>query len=170
MFDNPFGLLFCRLQQSLCRVHRQYAVWRPIMDERDRLLLAILRKDGRRPVVALARDLGLSRTATQDRLGKLVTSGAVKRFTIIEGEEALPRQTAHLLVKLEKGYKCAQIVPRLRKFAAATTIHSIAGAHDILVRLDAAEMAQIEAARSEIAASVGIAEVTTMVTLERHSD
>ena len=58
------------------------------MDDKDRLLLALLQRDARRPVVALARDLGLSRTATQDRLTKLTASGAIASFTIIGGEGA----------------------------------------------------------------------------------
>jgi Lrp/AsnC family transcriptional regulator, leucine-responsive regulatory protein len=70
------------------------------MDEKDRLLMALLAKDARRSIVALARDLDLSRSATQDRLTKLLTSGAIRKFTIVESEEAAARETAHLLIRL----------------------------------------------------------------------
>jgi Lrp/AsnC family transcriptional regulator, leucine-responsive regulatory protein len=153
----------------MCRNGRQNAGWTKAMDDKDRLLITLLRKDARQPIVSLARDLGLSRSATQDRLAKLVASGAVSRFTIVEGAQAEGRQTAHFLVSLEKGFRCAQIVPKLRKLSAATVIHSIAGPHDILVRADAADMTSIEAARAAIAATPGVADVTTLVTLERHS-
>ena len=139
------------------------------MDEKDKLLITLLRKDARQPIVALARDLGLSRSATQDRLAKLVTNGAIARFTIVEGTASEGRQTAHFLIALEKGFRCAQIVPKLRKLTAVTTIHSIAGPHDILLRADAADMTSIEATRAAIAATPGVAEVSTLITLEPHA-
>jgi Lrp/AsnC family transcriptional regulator, leucine-responsive regulatory protein len=138
------------------------------MDDKDRLLIAQLRKDARRPIVALARDLGLSRTATQERLAKLVASGAIAKFTIEEGGSTGGQQSAHLLIKLEKGFKCAQVVPKLKVIVAANVIHSVAGQHDIIMRLDASDMAAIEAARAIVAAISGVAEVVTLVALERH--
>jgi Lrp/AsnC family transcriptional regulator, leucine-responsive regulatory protein len=139
------------------------------MDEKDKLLITLLRKDARQPIVALARGLGLSRSATQERLAKLVAGGAIAQFTLVEGTASEGRQTAHFLISLEKGFRCAQVVPKLRKLSAATTIHSIAGPHDILVRADAADMAAVEAARAAIAAVSGVANVTTLITLERHA-
>ncbi len=138
------------------------------MDDKDRLLLAQLRKDARRPIVALARDLDLSRTATQERLAKLVASGAIAKFTIEDGGLTGAQQAAHLLIKLEKGFKCAQVVPKLKALVAASVIHSVAGQHDIIMRLDASDMAAIEAARAVVAAMSGVAEVVTLVALERH--
>ena len=55
------------------------------MDEKDKLLLTLLRRDARRSIVALARDLNLSRSATQERLQKLQASGAIGAFTIVKG-------------------------------------------------------------------------------------
>ncbi len=139
-----------------------------LMDDKDRLLLALLRKDARSPIVALARDLNLSRSATQERLSKLVASGAISRFTIMEGEGASTNQTAHLLINLEKGFKCAQVVPKLKAIAGANAIHSVAGQHDIIMRLDTQNVSDIEAARTKVAAINGIASVVTFVSLERH--
>jgi Lrp/AsnC family transcriptional regulator, leucine-responsive regulatory protein len=139
------------------------------MDDKDRLLITLLRKDSRQPIVSLARELGLSRSATQDRLAKLVSNGAVSRFTIVEGAAAEDRQTAHFLITPEKGYRCAQVVPKLKKLSAATAIHSIAGQHDILLRADAADMASIQAIRTAIAVTAGVVDVTTLITVERHS-
>jgi Lrp/AsnC family transcriptional regulator, leucine-responsive regulatory protein len=139
------------------------------MDEKDRMLIRLLRKDARQPIVSLARDIGLSRSATQERLAKLVASGAIAQFTLVEGAASEGRQTAHFLISLEKGFRCAQVVPKLRKLSVATTIHSIAGPHDILVRADASDVASVEATRAAIAAIAGVASVTTLITLERHA-
>jgi DNA-binding Lrp family transcriptional regulator len=136
------------------------------MDDKDRLLLSLLRRDARRPVVALARDLGLSRTATQDRLAKLQASGAIVGFTIVDGE-GRARECAYLLVKLDRGVRCAQIAPRLRRLPAVEAIHSVTGSIDMIVRVGAAHVDGLEGARAEVAALAGVAEVSTHVVLER---
>ena len=137
------------------------------MDEKDRLLLALLRRGARRPVVALARDLGLSRTATQDRLAKLEASGAILGYTVIEGDEG-SRERAYLTVRFAPGFRCAQVVPRLKAIAAIDLIHSVTGRVDLIVRVAADSVSGIEAARAAIVESPGVAEVTTHVVLERH--
>lgn len=136
------------------------------MDDKDKLLLDLLRRDARRPVVALARDLGLSRTATQDRLGKLQASGAIARFTIVEGQGEA-RDCAYLLVKLDPGFRCAQIVPRFRNVPGVEAIDSLAGPYDMIVRVSAGHIEGIEKVRTELVQIPGVAEVTTHIVLER---
>jgi Lrp/AsnC family leucine-responsive transcriptional regulator len=138
------------------------------MDDKDRRLLALLRQNARAPVVALARHLGLSRSATQERLGRLVRSGAIARYTVVEGSPSPTRQSAHLLVRLGTGVACAQVAPRLRGVPGLTAIDSVAGPVDLLVSLDADSAAGIEAARAAVAGTPGVAEVTTLVVLLRH--
>lgn len=135
------------------------------MDDKDRLLLTLLRRDARQPVVALARALGLSRTATQDRLAKLQASGAIARFTIVDGDGS-HRDSAYLMVKLEPGHRCAQLVPKVRKLPAVEAIDSIAGPFDMVIRVRADHVDGIESARTAVVTMPGVAEVTTHVVLE----
>lgn len=138
------------------------------LDDRDRRLLDLLRRDARQPIVTLARALNLSRSATQERLAKLRSSGIIDGFTIREGSKAGARQSAYLLVSFEAGYRCAQIVPRLEAIASIGLIHSVTGPIDLIIRVDANDVGGIEAARSAIAAIAGVASVSTSVVLERH--
>ena len=137
------------------------------MDDRDRLLMTLLRRDARRSAVALARDLRLSRSATQDRIAKLIASGAITGFTTVEGNAA-PRQSAYLMVRFDPGKRCADILPRLRAVPGIALAHSLAGPTDLLVRVDGESVGDIEAARAAIALVPGIAEVQTHIVLERH--
>jgi len=136
------------------------------MDDKDRLLLSLLRRDARRPVVALARDLGLSRTATQDRLAKLLASGAIAGFTIVGGDEHA-QEMAYLMVRLERGARCAQIAPKVRMMATVKAIHSVTGAIDMVVCVAAEHVDGIERTRVELAGLAGVSEVSTHVVLER---
>lgn len=138
------------------------------MDEKDRLLLTLLRRDARRPVVALARDLGLSRTATQDRLAKLQASGAIAGFTLREGGAETAREVAWLTVRFAPGKRCADVVPKLKRLPAVAAIHSVSGAIDLILRVEGESVAALEASRSAVAAVPGVAEVSTHIVLERH--
>ena len=133
------------------------------MDEKDRLLLTLLKRDARRPVVALARDLGLSRSATQDRLARLQASGAIAGFTL-----AAARETAGLMVRFEAGKRCAEVVPKLKCIPAVASIHSVSGVLDLILRVEGESVAALEAVRSAVAAVPGVADVSTHIVLERH--
>lgn len=135
------------------------------MDDKDQLLLTLLRRDARRPVVALARDLGLSRTATQDRLAKLQASGTIAGFTIID-RDARARERAYLMVQLVHGVRCAQIATKVMTIPAVEAIHSVTGEVDMIVRVAAEHVEGIEKARSEVAGLAGVAQVVTHVVLE----
>lgn len=138
------------------------------LDDRDRRLLDLLRRDARQPVVALARALNLSRSATQERIAKLQASGVIDGFTIREGARTGARQSAYLMVTFTAGYRCAQIVPKLASIASIGMIHSVTGPIDLVIRVDADDVSGIEAARSAVAAVPGVASVSTSVVLDRH--
>ena len=51
-------------------------------DSVDQALIAILRADGRASIATLAKQLNVSRGTVQNRLDRLVDSGAILGFTI----------------------------------------------------------------------------------------
>ncbi|WP_372395106.1 Lrp/AsnC family transcriptional regulator [Azospirillum sp. HJ39] len=138
------------------------------MDDKDRLLLAALRKDARRTLVALARDIGLSRSATQERLDRLVRAGIVRGFTVVEGEDRPAGACAHFLLRHQPGRTCVQLVPKLRRIPGIVSLHSVAGAIDMVIRAEGADVRAIEAVRAAIVALPEVAEVTTLMVLDRH--
>jgi Lrp/AsnC family transcriptional regulator, leucine-responsive regulatory protein len=138
------------------------------MDDKDRLLISLLKRNARLPIVALARDLDLSRSATQERLAKLVANKSISGFTIIEQKLDATEHAAHLLVELEKGKTCALVVPHLKKIPFITAIHSVAGEFDLVIRLQVGSIAELESSRAKIAAIKGISAMKTLISLERH--
>ncbi|MBA3667027.1 MAG: Lrp/AsnC family transcriptional regulator [Sphingomonas sp.] len=138
------------------------------MDERDRLLLMLLRRDARRSIVDLARAINLSRSATQERLARLQTTGAIRGFTIVERSEGGDSQSAYLTLGFHPSYRCAQIVPKLKDIPGVALIHSVTGETDVIIRVDGQSIADIERCRSAIAAVPGIATVATSVVLDKH--
>ena len=136
------------------------------MDMIDSKLVTELRRDARVSIVRLARAIGLSRTATQARITRLLDEGEIGGFTIKEGAHAA--QTAHVLIKFKAGNKCAQVVPRLRQLTGIVAIHSVAGEYDLVLQIEADTNKGIGAIRKLISDVDGITDVTTMIVLERH--
>jgi Lrp/AsnC family leucine-responsive transcriptional regulator len=52
------------------------------MDEKDRLIVRLLREDARMPVSELSKRVGLSGPSTGDRMRRLEASGVISRFTL----------------------------------------------------------------------------------------
>lgn len=138
------------------------------LDEKDLKLISLLRRNARAPIVSLARHIGLSRSATQDRLARLEESGAIAGYTVIEGAPSAIIQAAHLLVSFESGKNCDQVAPRVKSIPFVTRIDSLAGQIDLLVSVDADSVDSVEDVRRQVAAVPGIAEVTTALVLRRH--
>ena len=92
--------------------HRQSAG--PRIDETDRQLLALLRRNARMPLVALARAVRLSRSAVQGRLARLERSGAIGGYTI-RGRQSAPACRAS---SGARSYGCSRTSGRACRTAA----------------------------------------------------
>ena len=140
------------------------------LDARDLLLIDLLTANARRPLAALAREIGLSRSATQERLQRLESSGVVRAY---RAEIAWPEREsveAWLVIKLADGVKCAEVVPKILKVPEVRLCHALAGDLDLLVRLRARNAEQVSAQRDALSAIAGVGSVTTHVVLAAHRD
>ena len=133
------------------------------IDETDRKLLSLLRDNARMPVVALARGIGLSRSATQERLGRLEDSGVIAGYSVQLGQDAdQHHETAYLMVRTATP-RCEQLVPILRQWPEVVRCDSIAGEIDLIVEVHAENTAAIQTLRDRVADLQGVAEVRTAV-------
>lgn len=138
------------------------------MDEKDLKLIALLRRDARASIVSLARQIGLSRSATQDRLARLEGSGAISGYTVVEGSPSPIVQAAYLFARFEPRKTCEQIAPRVRAIPFVTRVDSLAGDIDLIVGIEADSIENVEKVRASVAAIPGIDTVTTTLVLKRH--
>lgn len=134
------------------------------LDAIDRRLIALLQDDARRPTVALARAVGLSRSAVQERLQRLRQSGVIAQFTLRLGTGAEALQ-AWLLLRYADGFGCDDVVPALSALAEVRRCDSLAGEVDLLVRVETASASALADLRERIAALKGVDDVTTLPVL-----
>ena len=75
------------------------------MDDVDRQLIALLRDDARMPVATLAKKLRVARATVQNRLSRLLQSGAIVGFTVrLRPEAEAHRIRAIMSIEIEGNY------------------------------------------------------------------
>ncbi|MCZ0732616.1 Lrp/AsnC family transcriptional regulator [Phreatobacter sp. AB_2022a] len=142
-----------------------------VLDDRDHALIAALRRNARESLVSLARRVGLSRSATQERLRRLEREGVILGYTARLGETAGTAPVRALIaVSFVQGRKCDHVVPQLSGLPEIVACQSLAGAIDLMLTVDCASTAALDAIRDKVAATSGVATATTHVVLRTHFD
>lgn len=115
-----------------------------IYDELDRELIAVLRKDGRASVSTLAKLLHVSRGTVQNRLDRLIESGAVLGFTVrVREDHALDMIKAVMMIEVV-GKSTSQVIRKLRGIPELTTLHTTNGAWDLVGEVQCSSLAEFD--------------------------
>ena len=98
-----------------------------ILDDLDHRLVAALREDGRAPVSKLAAILGVSRATVQNRLDRLIESGAVLGFTLRVRQD-YDANTIRAIMMIEvAGRSTTAVIKRLRGLPELHSLHTTNG-------------------------------------------
>ena len=127
------------------------------LDEKDRALLALLQADAREPAASLARKLGLSRTAVQDRVRKLERNGVILGYTLRLASEIddMEYAQAHVLISVDPKQSNA-VVRALESFPEIRALYAVSGEYDLLARVCAPMLEDIDAVLDEVGAIAGV--------------
>ena len=135
------------------------------LDDTDERLLALLRRDGRRPIAQLAKDLGISRGLLYSRLARLEDEGVVAGYTVRLGEAFAGRRVrAHMMIKtLPRCHREVELA--LAALPTVQAVFAISGENDIIAMLEAEDSSQLNDLIDEIGLLEGIERTTTSVIL-----
>lgn len=111
------------------------------MDEIDRKILEILREDARIANEALGKKVGLSEPAARRRVANLSARGVIRRFTV-DVEEGGAVQ-AIVFVTLLPSAASEKILRELMRSNGITALFEISGDSDLVVRLAAPDMDEL---------------------------
>jgi DNA-binding Lrp family transcriptional regulator len=136
-----------------------------VLDEKDKILIAALRRNARESLVGLARSVGLSRSATQERMRRLEREGIIKAYTIELASEHDPAVRAMIAVTFDPGFRCKQVVPRLAGIPEIVACHSLTGSIDLMVHVACDSNAALNRIRDVVASVQGVATATTHIVL-----
>lgn len=136
----------------------------------DLRLLRALAEDARMPVTALAESIGLSPTATAERMRRLRRDGVIAGYTVRLDPAALGLGlVAFVEVRLERvdGEAFDAFAAAVRGVRAVEECHMVAGGFDYLLKTRHADMAGYRAFLSEALQSLpGVRETRTYVVME----
>ncbi|MCP4274083.1 MAG: Lrp/AsnC family transcriptional regulator [Gammaproteobacteria bacterium] len=137
------------------------------MDQKDKKLISLLRKNARTSTSELARKMAMSRTTIQERIKRLETRGDISGYTVILSKEITENiVTAHVTIKVEPTAQSAAI-RYIKKMQSARALYTISGEYDLIVILEAKNTAELDAALDDLTAVAGIERTKTSIILRK---
>lgn len=140
------------------------------LDDIDRALVAQLQDNARTPLAALARRVGLSRSAAQERLQRLERSGVIAQYTLRRGDAGRGAVQAWLWLRFAEGFSCEDVMPQLEPLPAVRLAHSVTGDIDLMVLVECESAAALSALREAVLAMKAVDDVTTSMVLKTQLD
>lgn len=136
-----------------------------IYDSLDNELISELRKDGRNTISNLAKKLKVSRATIQNRLDKLIHSGAILGFTI-RVHEALDKETVKAIMMIEvTGKSTSQVIKKLRGIPQLIKLHTTNGAWDLVAEIHTSNLNDFDQVLRQVREVDGILNSETSVLL-----
>ncbi|MCC3861273.1 Lrp/AsnC family transcriptional regulator [Pseudemcibacter aquimaris] len=115
-----------------------------IYDQLDRDLISLLRNDGRAPLSKLADILRVSRGTVQNRLDRLVNSGAIHGFTVRVRED-YDQDTIRALMMIEVvGKTTSQVIKKLRGMPELHALHTTNGSWDLVAEIQTSSLSEFD--------------------------
>lgn len=133
------------------------------MDETDREIIKILKRNGRATYIDIGKKVGLSEGAVRKRVKALVDSGVIKRFTVkiglVEGAEAIT------LLSVNPSFPTSDISEILQKLSDVETVYEVTGQYDIAVIISALNITEVNHCVEKIRRVNGVVNTNTMIVL-----
>lgn len=136
------------------------------LDAKDRDILAILSKEARIPLKALAGRIGLSRSATSERVLNLERSGVIRGYRADIGQLETDLIHAFLLVSLKRT-PALGLLDQLARYAEVRRVSSVSGQLDLIIEVTVPSINRLNSLRDFIAAHDNIDDLTTSIVLRR---
>ncbi|WP_299549202.1 Lrp/AsnC family transcriptional regulator [uncultured Tateyamaria sp.] len=119
-------------------------------DDLDRRLVALLMRDGRAPVAKLADILNVSRSTVQNRLDRMLQSGALLGFTARVREDYEDGQiNAMMMIKIS-GKSTTQVIANLRRLPELRRVHTTSGKWDLVAEIRVQTLAEFDRTLREV--------------------
>ncbi len=140
------------------------------LDEFDRKILAVLRKDGRITFTDLAQQVGLSKTPCQQRVKRLVENGVIVGFrAIVDPAKLGLDHVAFAEVKLSDTREAAlkEFNAAVRQIPEVEECHMIASSFDYLLKVRTGDIRKYRMVLGEKISSLPhVASTSTFVAME----
>ena len=135
------------------------------MDDTDRQLISLLRRDARTSVATLAAKLGVSRGTVTNRLRKLEDAQIVVGYTVRLRPDAEPNLIRAWMGVVVEGNQTRAVIASLLGDPGVAALHDTNGRWDLLAELRAESMAELSRVLERVRLIKGIANTETNILL-----
>lgn len=135
------------------------------IDDTDRRLISLLRRDARLSVATLAHKLGVSRGTVSNRLRKLEDEQVIVGYTVRLRPEAEPDRIRAWAGILVEGNQTHEVVSHLLGEPGVVALHDTNGRWDLLAELQAGSMAELSHVLERVRLIKGIRSSETSILL-----
>jgi Lrp/AsnC family leucine-responsive transcriptional regulator len=137
------------------------------LDVKDRRILALVQRDGKMSQSLIAKHVGLSTAAVNERLKKLEQSGAIRRFTALVDPKAVGMQvTAFIDVFIEHPRFEEPLLKRLLELDEVQECHYITGEFSLLLKVRVRDMESLQKlVISQLNGTEGVRQTRTVMVL-----
>ncbi|EMA49156.1 MULTISPECIES: Lrp/AsnC family transcriptional regulator [Halococcus] len=112
------------------------------MDDLDRRILNVLRRDSRTPYTEIAEEVGTSEGTVRNRVEQLVDDGTIERFTVTT-------RTGNIKAMIEVGVAVdvdtSAVSKRMTEWPEVDFVWQVSGEEDVVLVVDAADTAAVNA-------------------------
>jgi len=136
-----------------------------IYDDLDRELIALLKRDGRAPVAKLSDILGVARGTVQNRMDRLLQSGALLGFTARVREDYEDGAIRAIMMIEISGKNTTQVIAKLRGIPELRRVHTTSGKWDLVSEIQVDSLANFDRVLREIRIIDGIENSETSMLL-----
>ena len=136
-----------------------------LLDSTDQRLIALLRKNARLPVAALAAKLDVSRGTVTNRITKLETARVIVGYTVQLRPDARPNEIRAWMGILVEGNQTREVIANLLGEPGIATLHDTNGRWDLLAELRASTMAELSQVLERVRLLKGIRGTETSIHL-----
>ncbi|MCA0374326.1 MAG: Lrp/AsnC family transcriptional regulator [Gemmatimonadetes bacterium] len=137
------------------------------MDALDTRLVALLRENARTPVATLAKQLRVSRGTVQNRIDRLVATGALLGFTVRTAADAESHRVRAIMMIRTEG-DADMVLTAVRGIPAVRALHTTNGHWDIVAEIATDTLPEFDDVLRQVGKVKGVAQSETSLLLSTH--
>jgi Lrp/AsnC family leucine-responsive transcriptional regulator len=112
-----------------------------VIDDRDRKILTLVQRDAKLPQAEIARRVGLSAAAVNERLRKLENAGVIRRYVAVVDPRSVGMSiTAFVEVFIEHPRHEAVFIEHLLELDEVLEVHHVTGEFSLLLKVRVRDM------------------------------
>ena len=135
------------------------------LNEKDQALISLLQADARASISHLARQLGVSRTAAQERLNRLKRSGVIQGYTVKLNPEWERKQVSTFIALVVEPKQAKQLILALERMPYIKALWTVSGSFDLLAEATAPTTEDIDHLLDEVGELDGVNRTESSIVL-----